>query len=542
MTDPTPVAAEGRVLVLAPTGRDAGLTRQILDRAGVVNEQCADMAALVRAAAEGVGCLLIAEEALSGGARRELLDLLLAQPGWSDLPVLVLTRHGADSAVASAAVEQLGNVTLLERPVRVAALVSACRVALRARERQYQIRAHLRREAADKQALREADRRKDEFLATLAHELRNPLAPVRNSLHILRLAGSDDATVARVRAVMERQVDHLVRLVDDLMEVSRITRGKIELRHERTDLSRVLRTAMETSQPLLDAAGHVLDFELPPGPLPLDADPVRLAQVFSNLFNNAAKYAEHPGRIHVRAWREDGQVVVSVRDQGIGISPAMLPHVFEMFTQVDGTHRRSQGGLGIGLTLVRSLVQLHGGSVTAASDGIGRGSEFQVRLPLATGDAAVAARRTTPHPAPVRLRVLVVDDNRDAADSLGVLLDVLGYDVRVAHDGNAALEAVGRFEPVLVLLDLGMPEMDGYEVARRLRAGPGGHALVIVALTGWGQEEDRQRSRAAGFDHHLVKPTDIDALQRLFAEVGEKPRAASPHALQVPPVGSPRPH
>jgi CheY-like chemotaxis protein len=214
-------------------------------------------------------------------------------------------------------------------------------------------------------------------------------------------------------------------------------------------------------------------------------------------------------------------VVVSVRDQGIGIAQEMLPHVFEMFTQVDGTHRRSQGGLGIGLTLVRSLVQLHGGSVTAASDGIGRGSEFQVRLPLATGDAAVAARRTTPHPAPVRLRVLVVDDNRDAADSLGVLLDVLGYEVRVAHDGNAALEAVGRFDPVLVLLDLGMPEMDGYEVARRLRAGPGGHALVIVALTGWGQEEDRQRSRAAGFDHHLVKPTDIDALQHLLAEVAQ---------------------
>jgi signal transduction histidine kinase/ActR/RegA family two-component response regulator len=538
---PTPVAAEGRVLILAPTGRDAALTRQILDRAGLVNDCCDDVAELCRQADIGAGCLLLAEEAITPSARRTLLEMLARQPGWSDLPVLVLTRHGADSAVASAAVEQLGNVTLLERPVRLATLLSACRVALRARERQYQIRAHLRREAADKLALQDADRRKDEFLATLAHELRNPLAPVRNSLHILRLAGGEDPTVARVRAVMERQVDHLVRLVDDLMEVSRITRGKIELRRERTDLARVLRTAIETSQPLLDGAGHVLAVELPPGPLPLDADPVRLAQVFSNLFNNAAKYAEHPGRIRVRATREGGQVAVSVCDEGIGIEPEMLAHVFEMFTQVDGTHRRSQGGLGIGLTLVRSLVQLHGGSVTAHSDGIGKGSEFVVRLPLATGAAAQATPREPP-PAPVPLRVLVVDDNRDAADSLGVLLGFLGYSVEVAHDGNDALRAAERFHPALVLLDLGMPEMDGYEVARRLRAQPRWRDLVLVALTGWGQEEDRQRSHEAGFDHHLVKPTDLDALQQLFADVAERTRSVPVVPDAASESGVARPH
>jgi signal transduction histidine kinase/ActR/RegA family two-component response regulator len=536
-----PPATEARVLILAPTGRDAALTRQILDRAGLDNHECRDVDALCREVEAGVGCLLLAEEAITPDARRTLIELLARQPGWSDLPVLVLTRHGADSAVASAAVEQLGNVTLLERPVRLATLLSACRVALRARERQYQIRAHLRREAADKLALQDADRRKDEFLATLAHELRNPLAPVRNSLHILRLA-ADDATVARVRAVMERQVDHLVRLVDDLMEVSRITRGKIELRRERTDLARVLRAALETSQPLIDACGHRIDVELPAEPLPLDVDPVRLAQVFSNLFNNAAKYAECPGDIRVRAWRENGMVAVSVRDDGIGIDPGMLAHVFEMFAQVDGTHRRSQGGLGIGLTLVRSLVQLHGGSVSAHSEGIGRGSEFVVRLPLATGAEATTA---APEPLPAEtppMRVLVVDDNRDAADSLGVLLGFLGYVVEVAHDGLGALRAVERFRPALVLLDLGMPEMDGYEVARRLRAQPDGQGLVIVALTGWGQEEDRLRSRQAGFDHHLVKPTDIDALQRLFAEVGKHPRTMAPNALQVPPNDSPRPH
>jgi signal transduction histidine kinase/ActR/RegA family two-component response regulator len=535
-------AAEGRILILAPTGRDAALTRQILDRAGLVNERCDCVESLCREAEAGAACLLLAEEAITAKTRTLLVEMLARQPGWSDLPVLVMTRHGADSSVASAAVEELGNVTLLERPVRLATLLSACRVALRARERQYQIRAHIEREAADKFALQDADRRKDEFLATLAHELRNPLAPVRNSLHILRLAGSDDATVARVRAVMERQVDHLVRLVDDLMEVSRITRGKIELRRERTDIARVLRSAIETSQPLIDASGHLIEVELPPEPLPLDADPVRLAQVFSNLFNNAAKYAECPGDIRVRAWREDGMVAVSVRDDGIGIDPGMLAHVFEMFAQVDGTHRRSQGGLGIGLTLVRSLVQLHGGSVSAHSEGIGRGSEFVVRLPLATGAEATTA---APEPLPTEtppMRVLVVDDNRDAADSLGVLLGFLGYVVEVAHDGLGALRAFERFRPALVLLDLGMPEMDGYEVARRLRAQPDGQGLVIVALTGWGQEEDRLRSRQAGFDHHLVKPTDIDALQRLFAEVGKHPRMAAPHALQVPPNDSPRPH
>jgi signal transduction histidine kinase/ActR/RegA family two-component response regulator len=515
----TPVAEEGRVLILAPTGRDSALTAQLLDRAGILNDQCADVAALCRAVEVGAGCLLVAEEAITPAARRQLLDLLARQPGWSDLPVLVLTRHGADSTVASKAVEELGNVTLLERPVRVAALVSACRVAMRARERQYQIRAHMQREAADKAALQDADRRKDEFLATLAHELRNPLAPVRNSLHILRLAGSGDPTVGRGRAVMERQVNHLVRLVDDLMEVSRITRGKIALRRERTELSRVLRTAIETSQPLLEAAGHVIEVDLPDEALPLDADPVRLAQVFANLFNNAAKYSEHPGTIRVRARRDGDAVAVSVRDEGIGIDPDMLPHVFEMFTQVDGFHRRSQGGLGIGLTLVRSLVGLHGGSVSAHSEGIGCGSEFVVRLPLAVGAAVEANKPEAAPAAPAPMRVLVVDDNQDAADSLGVLLDFLGYDVRVAHDGHAALAVAAVFAPALVLLDLGMPEMDGFEVARRLRAIPGGTDLVIVALTGWGQDEDRQRSQAAGFDHHLVKPTDLEALQSLLAEV-----------------------
>jgi signal transduction histidine kinase/ActR/RegA family two-component response regulator len=529
MSEPRPAAAEGRVLILAPTGRDAVLAGEILGRAGIDSERCTCIESLCEAAEEAAGCVLVAEEAMTAPARLALAELLGRQPPWSDLPVLILTRQGVGSSVVLGAVEQLGNVTLLERPVRVAALLSAVRVALRARERQYQGRAHLRAEVRAKQALQEADKRKDEFLAMLAHELRNPLAPVRNSLQILRLT-TQDPTVERVRAVMERQVGHLIRLVDDLMEVSRITRGKIELRRERMDLARAIRSAIETSQPVMDAQGHVLELELPDEPLPLDADPVRLAQVFSNLLNNAAKYSDEAGRILLRARREAGEVVVTVRDEGIGIAPEMLPHVFELFTQLDSTHRRSQGGLGIGLTLVRSLVRMHGGSVVARSQGIGAGSEFEVRLPLATGAAMAASTPDALPMARVSMRVLVVDDNRDAADSLGVLLDHLGYEVEVAHDGATALRCVETFRPALVLLDIGMPEMDGFEVARRLRLQSRWQDLVLVALTGWGQEEDRQRTQAAGFDHHLVKPTDLDTLQRLLADIAGRGAPAPPAA------------
>jgi signal transduction histidine kinase/CheY-like chemotaxis protein len=522
MSEPRPLAIESRVLILAPTGRDAVLACEILGKVDIGCERCASVEVLCEAAEEAAGCLLVAEEAMTPDARLALAGLLGRQPAWSDLPVLILTRQGAGSSVVLGAVEQLGNVTLLERPVRVAALQSAVRVALRARQRQYQTRAHLRAEARAKQQLQDADRRKDEFLAMLAHELRNPLAPVRNSLQILRLADVHDPTVERVRLVMERQIGHLIRLVDDLMEVSRITRGKIELRPERMDLLRAIRSAVETSQPLIDAAGHDFELDLPGEPLPLDADPVRLAQVFANLLNNAAKYSDPSGRIRLGARREGEEVVVVVRDEGIGIPPELLPHVFDLFTQLDSTHRRSQGGLGIGLTLVRSLVRMHGGSVAARSEGVGHGSEFEVRLPIARGEVTA---EQAPEAAPVAasaMRVLVVDDNRDAADSLGVLLDSFGYQVEVTHDGPAALRAAELFRPELVLLDIGMPEMDGYEVARRLRSGPRGDALVLVALTGWGQEEDRQRTQAAGFDHHLVKPTDLDALQRLLAELSER--------------------
>ncbi len=369
---------------------------------------------------------------------------------------------------------------------------------------------------------KETDRRKDEFLATLAHELRTPLAPIRNSVHILRMAGGDRGVAERVYEMMERQVNHMVRLVDDLMEVSRITRGKIDLRKELVELAGVVHSAVETSKPLIEAARHQLAVTLPDEPLILDADPVRLAQVLANLLNNAAKYTPEGGRIWLTARRTGSNVEVSVRDSGTGIPAEVLPKVFDLFMQVERTYSRAQGGLGIGLTLVRSLVSLHGGSVEARSAGPGRGSEFLVRLPLAPGRFAAHDRRDARPSAVAPRRILVVDDNRDAADSLGMLLKLLGADVCTANDGPAALEAFRTYRPSVMLLDIGLPEMDGYEVARRTRQQPEGGDVTLIALTGWGQEEDRRRSREAGIDHHLVKPVDLGVLEKLLAALPAK--------------------
>ena len=374
-----------------------------------------------------------------------------------------------------------------------------------------------------RQTLEDADRRKDEFIATLAHELRNPLAPLRNAVHILKVAPTPD-TVVRVQPLMQRQIEHLVRLVDDLLDVSRISGGKVELQRTPLALAQVLGSAVETSRPLLEAAGHTLEQELPDEPLVVDGDAVRLAQVFANLLNNAAKYTDPGGHVVLTARRQGTRARVSVRDNGIGLTAPMLPRVFDLFTQVDPANARGQGGLGIGLSLVRSLVDLHGGSTEAHSAGPGCGSEFVVWLPLACAqnehrvEGAGAANLASSHDAAPRApqKVLIVDDNRDAAESLGVLLEFLGASVRVVNDGPAALAELATQRPAVVLLDIGMPGMDGYEVARRMRALPDGQALTLIALTGWGQDQDRARTRLAGFDHHMVKPADIDALSALL--------------------------
>lgn len=513
-----------RIAILAPTGKDAALTADLLRQASIDAVVCPDMQSVAEVLQAGAGALLIAEEALQGRGIAALEQALAPQPPWSDIPVLLLARYGADSATVNRALGACSNVTLLERPVRPPTLISAVRTALKARDRQYQVREYLAEHERIEKALREADRRKDEFLATLAHELRNPLAPIRNSLHILRLTSSGDPTTEQVCEMMERQMVHMVRLVDDLMEVSRITRGKVELRLEQVDLASVLRSALEASRPMIDAAGHRFSITLPPDPIVVTGDPVRLSQVFANLLNNAAKYMDGKGQIAVTVRRREEEVEVAVRDTGIGIEAEMLPLIFTMFTQVDRSRRQAQGGLGIGLTLVQSLVKMHGGTVEARSDGPGQGSEFVVTLPLsveeATAEPAHPESRVSALP---HHRVLVVDDNRDAAISLGRLLKLLGAEVRVVHDGPAALEALTPYHPTIVLLDIGMPGMDGYEVARRIREDQEHRSITLIALTGWGQEDDRRRSNQAGFDHHLLKPADMGTVKSLFASLGSGP-------------------
>jgi PAS domain S-box-containing protein len=376
------------------------------------------------------------------------------------------------------------------------------------------------------EALKEANRRKDEFLATLAHELRNPLAPIRTGLELMKLAGDDRQVIDDARGLIERQLAQMVRLIDDLLDVSRITRGRLELRTQRIPLAAAVQVALEATGGFIESCGHELSVELPPEPIELDADLTRLAQVFSNLLNNAAKYTEQGGRIWLSAEAHDGEVVVRVRDTGIGIPAELLPDVFEMFTQVDQSLERSRGGLGIGLTLARRLVEMHKGTIEARSGGAGLGSEFIVRLPAARGSPA-----SEPSPCGAGTRpagranrkILVVDDNRDAALTLSKLLRRMGNDVQTVHDGEEAVDAASAFRPELVLLDIGLPKLNGYDAARQIRDQSWGKDMILVALTGWGQDDDRRRSREAGFDHHLVKPVDPDALVRLLNQVQTTP-------------------
>lgn len=375
------------------------------------------------------------------------------------------------------------------------------------------------------EALREADRNKDEFLATLAHELRNPLAPIRNALQILQTEGPPVPELQWALGVIDRQLQTMSRLLEDLLDVSRISRKNLVLRKGQVDLREVLDAAVETSRPVIEAACHELTISLPPAPVTLQADKVRLAEVFANLLNNAAKYTEEGGRIRLSAERQGSDVVVSVQDSGIGIAAEMLPRVFDIFSQAKPALGRSQGGLGIGLSLAQGMVNLHGGTITVHSKGVGQGSEFIVRLPVANDavSSQTAPRRKTERPrSTVRRSIVIADDNRDSADSLAMLLKLLGHDVRVAYDGEQAVRAVEAAMPDLVLLDLGMPQLDGCAACRHIRAQPWGREVFVIALTGWGQEEDRRRTQEAGFDHHMVKPVDPDALTKLLATLPEK--------------------
>jgi PAS domain S-box-containing protein len=379
------------------------------------------------------------------------------------------------------------------------------------------------------QALREADRKKDEFIALLAHELRNPLAPMRSALQVMRIAPSEAKALTGARDVMERQLGHMVRLIDDLLDISRIGQKKLELRRTRVTLADVVNSAVETARPVIDAAGHRLAVSFPASPVHLDGDLTRLSQVFSNLLTNSAKYTHPGGSIELVADATNEKVLVSVRDNGIGIPAYALESIFHMFSQVDRSLEHSTGGLGIGLALVRGLVEMHGGTVTAASDGQDRGSTFTVTLPVLTSVSASIPPSASPaeaSPAGPRRRVLVVDDSRDAAEMMAMMLEFMGNEVRTAFTGTQAIAAAEAFRPALILMDIGMPELDGYEAARRIRGEPWGRDICIIALTGWGQERDRVRSREAGCDGHLVKPVEPAALERLLADFGvERPLA-----------------
>jgi two-component system, sensor histidine kinase len=522
-TEPdTPLPSyDERVLLLAPTRRDRDVTCRALASAGVACSACDSVAALAHTLDGGVGALMLTDLVLIDPDLRLLHEALARQPAWSDIPTVLMCRDREQSALVRRGMDRLRNVTLLDRPASMRSMVSAVHAALRGRRWQYQIRDQLVRQRHAEDALRKADQRKDEFLATLAHELRNPLAPIRTGLQVLRKLPGDSPGSGRVFAMMDRQLSQLVKLIDELLDVSRIATGKVVLQRELVDMRTVVQVAVESSQPMIDAAGHRLQLQLPAQEVRVIGDLSRLAQAVGNLLNNAAKYTPAGGRIAVTLGQADGEAVVNVADNGVGIPPDMLARVFDLFAQVDRTLDRAQGGLGIGLSLVRSLMTLHGGGVSVHSDGADRGSRFTLRLPSVPIEDRAPPQPLTGNPshAPPRRtrRILVVDDNTDAADSLAMLLNLHGHRTQVEYSASAALLAAQEFTPDAIFCDLGMPGMGGHEFAARLRRDRRFVATLLVAVTGWGGEEDQRLSRAAGFDAHLTKPVELDAVEQVMA-------------------------
>ena len=528
------------VLVLAPSGRDMPLTCALLtERANVVCEPCGDLLDLCNKICQGAGCAVIAEEALDAMTADRLTETLAGQLPWSDLPLLVLTRNESNAA-AIAALRQRGNVTVLERPLRILTLVSAVQSALRARRRQYQVRDLLAE-------TRNAVRQRDQFLAMLGHELRNPLATVTNALTVLDATSAPaDAGDAEQRDIIRRQNEHLARLVDDLLDVSRITSGKISLRCRSIDLADLARRAARAVEPSARAQEHEWIINVGCDPVPVYADPVRIEQVINNLLTNAVKYTPPGGRIEltVCANAERQQAILRVHDNGIGIAPELISRVFDLFTQAEPALDRSQGGLGIGLTLVRALVDMHQGRVDVYSAGETLGSEFTVTLPLlrseppATANASLTPAMAAGGPqVPKRRRVLVIEDQPDARRVLQRLLQIWGHDVDAAEDGVRGIDLAARKPPDVALIDVGLPGLDGYQVARRLRAALG-ERVHLVALTGYGQPEDRDRAYDAGFDLHLIKPVDRDQLQHALAPTSrQRPQTTLQEPIEPGPGG-----
>ncbi len=503
-----------QVVVVTPNDTDRELTCGFLEAAHLATRPYGSLAELSGLSTESIGCIVLVEEALTEPEINDLQVAMQLQPTWSDLPILLVA--GTDTPLndlAASVFPQSGNITLLQRPLHPVSLVSAVSVALRGRQRQFQVRDLLRlRDRALSQ--------RDEFLAMLGHELRNPLAPIRNAVYLLNTLKVADPLFTKCRTMIDKQARHITRLVDDLLDVSRLELGKVELRPQLVDLNECVAAAVEACVPMTAPHRHVVTVQPSKQPLLVLADPVRLEQAACNLIVNAAKFTPDGGAIDICMKREGDTALLSVADNGIGIKPEVLETIFELFTQSDVGLARSQGGLGIGLTLVKRLVELHGGTVRACSEGPGRGARFEARLPLTTSPATREATALAQHWHGGACRVLVVEDSADNRDSLGILLRLWNHEVIYAATGPDGLRRARETRPDVALIDIGLPGMDGYELARGIRsdAADWGRSVRLIALTGYGQASDQQRALAAGFDAHLLKPVDPAELRALLAE------------------------
>lgn len=502
---------EERALIWA-VGRDGALTCEFLTSAGFEALSVQNCNEMCREIESGAGVLVLASEVLSHPDSDVLRELLRRQPAWSDIPVVAVAGRSRGGNTLNHILGDFNGVSVLHRPLSLDTLISTIGAALRARRRQYEVRELLRQRD-------ETDRRREEFLAMLAHELRNPLSPIRTGLQVLRVTESQEVAT-RVRSMIERQIGNLSRLIDDLLDVSRITRGKISLKRQAVEIFQTLTVVVEGHARLAAEKGLHLDFtrDGDSPPLWVNADPIRLEQMIENVVSNAIKYTPEKGRIRVRAAREAEDVVVRIKDTGIGIPTDMLGAVFELFAQTDRALDRSQGGLGIGLTIVKTLAELHQGSVEAVSAGEGRGTEIVLRIPaLPPTNIVIDARKATPLPGSTAgRRVLVIEDNREAADILATYLRAHGHTVYVAYDGGTGLETARREHPEAVICDIGLPVIDGYTLAQAVRNEPSLANCLLVAVTGYGESRDKDRGHQAGFEHYLVKPADPDEIARLL--------------------------
>jgi signal transduction histidine kinase/ActR/RegA family two-component response regulator len=505
-------AREHRVLLIPATRRDGDAICAFLRKHRIQCDICTDVAQAARAVGEDAGVLVLTDQVFAAEGSHLVVEALSRQPSWSDLPVVVLSKVGDESRLMSEVVGRMTNVTLLDRPASTRTLLSAIQAALRSRSKQYQIRDQLAALQDAERALRDSDRRKDEFLAMLAHELRNPLAPIRTAADLLpRLIASGDPRATATSDMVSRQARQLTRLVDDLLDVSRVTQGRIAIQRSPVELAAVVSQALESVDAQIKEKRHTVHTAVKPG-VYVSGDGARLVQCVSNILTNAAKYTDRGGKIDVTLAVEGARAVVSISDNGVGIPAELLPRVFELFVQNERSLDRSQGGLGIGLSIVRRLIEMQGGEVSASSPGAGRGSTFKISLPAIEPPAGAKSAKSATVRTP--LRVLIVDDNEDAADSLAMLLAIDGHTAQAVYAGEAAIELAPSFNADLILLDIGLPSMDGYEVARRLRAA--GINSMLVALTGYGQKEDVQRALKAGFSAHVVKPVELSNLQKVM--------------------------